>query len=277
MRLKHITFTGIDAKTDIQDLIDIQREFPIAEFGVLTSYHWNENGNRYLNPAFLSNLYAGNGELNLALHVCGSAAHDAVCGYWNRINHHLNDRLPLFNRVQLNVSGRKDNPPRLASCRTRHTEVIIQQRDIHNLGLFESSKWVGNVSVLLDASGGRGIDTPIEVLPNAGENFKVGYAGGINPDNVADKLSFLMENSQVGDFWIDMESGVRTDDWFDLAKVRTVLEICEPIIKKYSFGCSPLTDEQLAQHSMECLQEDDLPGLKTKKNASNTLQLTCSE
>ena len=31
MRLKHITFTGIDAKTDIQDLIDIQREFPIAE------------------------------------------------------------------------------------------------------------------------------------------------------------------------------------------------------------------------------------------------------
>ena len=78
MRLKHITFTGIDAKTDIQDLIDIQREFPIAEFGVLTSYHWNENGNRYLNPAFLSNLYAGNGELNLALHVCGSAAPTAA-------------------------------------------------------------------------------------------------------------------------------------------------------------------------------------------------------
>lgn len=76
MRLKHITFTGIDAKTDINALREIQREFLIAEFGVLTSYHWHENGNRYLNPAFMSNLYAGNCELNLALHICGSAAHD---------------------------------------------------------------------------------------------------------------------------------------------------------------------------------------------------------
>jgi hypothetical protein len=42
-----------------------------------------------------------------------------------------------------------------------------------------------------------------------------------------------MENEQVGDFWIDMESGVRTDDWFDIDKVRRVLEICEPIINKY--------------------------------------------
>ena len=82
MKLQHITFTGIDAKTDIKALTEIQQEFPIAEFGVLTSYHWYENGNRYLNPSFLSNLYAGNGKLNLALHVCGSAAHDAAEGMW---------------------------------------------------------------------------------------------------------------------------------------------------------------------------------------------------
>lgn len=30
------------------------------------------------------------------------------------------------------------------------------------------------------------------------------------------------------------KKGVRTDDWFDLGKVRKVLEICEPIIKDYS-------------------------------------------
>lgn len=28
-------------------------------------------------------------------------------------------------------------------------------------------------------------------------------------------------------------TGVRTDDWFDIDKVRRVLEICEPIINKY--------------------------------------------
>ena len=42
--------------TDISDLKEIQKEYPIAEFGVLTSYNWIDNGNRYLNPAFMSNL-----------------------------------------------------------------------------------------------------------------------------------------------------------------------------------------------------------------------------
>ena len=40
--LKHITFTGVDAMSDIKALQEILREFPLAEFGVLTSYHWNE-------------------------------------------------------------------------------------------------------------------------------------------------------------------------------------------------------------------------------------------
>lgn len=230
MKLKHITFTGIDAKTDINNLIEIQREFPIAEFGVLTSYHWNENGNRYLNPAFLSNLYAGNGKLNLALHVCGSMAHVAADGYWNKVNNHMFNTLGLFKRVQLNVANRTDNPYRLASTPNRHTEVIIQQKGIHDIEMFEHSKWM-NVSVLLDASGGQGIDTPIKVLPNAGKPFKVGYAGGFNPENVADKLHYLLTNDEVGDFWIDMESGVRTDDWFDTDKVRRVLAICKEVIR----------------------------------------------
>ena len=231
MRLRHITFTGIDAKTDVQDLIDIQREYPIAEFGVLTSYHWYENGNRYLNPAFLSNLYAGNGELNLALHVCGSAAHDAADGYWNNLDDHVFNTFGLFRRVQLNVANRTDNPYRLASTPNRHTEVIIQQKGIHDIEMFERSMWM-NVSVLLDASGGQGIDTPINVLPNADKPFKVGYAGGINPDNVADKLAYLIQHNEVGDFWIDMESGVRTDDWFDTDKVRRVLAICKEVMRE---------------------------------------------
>lgn len=237
MKLKHITFTGIDASTDVQELRAIQEQYPIAEFGVLTSYHWYENGNRYINPQFLCNLWGQ--ELNLALHVCGSAAHDAADGYWDAVNSHLIQCLGLFKRVQLNVANRKDNPYRLASTPDRNTEVIIQQKSVNDIKLFLRSRLElgGKVSVLLDASGGRGIDTPIEVLPTVSYNgnslFKVGYAGGINPDNVADKLAFLMENGQVGDFWIDMESGVRTDDWFDLDKVRKVLEICEPIINTY--------------------------------------------
>lgn len=237
MRLRHITFTGIDARTDLQELQAIQLQYPLAEFGVLTSYHWYENGNRYLDPHLLPNLY-GRG-LNLALHICGSAAHDAMDGFWNRINRHTVEYLyrGLFQRVQLNVANRSDNPDRLASvppnCRT---EVIIQQRP-GDAALFEHSLWVGretrpgNVSMLIDGSGGQGIDSPISIYQSV---EKIGYAGGISPENVADKLTYLFENVRNGEFWIDMESGVRTDDWFDLDKVRRVLETCKPFINEYS-------------------------------------------
>lgn len=233
MKLKHITFTGVDARTDVQMLRAIQEQHPIAEFGVLTSYHWYDNGNRYIDPRSLSKLW-GQG-LNLALHVCGSLASRAADGYWRDVDHLLVSCLGLFNRVQLNIANRTDNPYRLASTPTAHTEVIIQQKEARDIEFFERSKWM-NTSLLLDASGGQGIETPIDVLPNAGKTFKVGYAGGISPDNVADKLSYLLENENVGDFWIDMETGVRTNDWFDLEKVSRVLEICEPLIEKYKEG-----------------------------------------
>ena len=236
MRLRHITFTGIDARTDLQELQAIQLQYPLAEFGVLTSYHWYENTQRYLNPQFLPNLY-GRG-LNLALHICGSAAHDAIDGFWNRINNLTVKYLymRLFQRVQLNVANRSDNPARLASTPPNcHAEVIIQQRP-GDAALYEHSLWVGNVgrdqglvSMLIDGSGGQGIDCPVSIYPSS---QKIGYAGGINPDNVADKLTYLFENVNDGEFWIDMESGVRTDDWFDLDKVRRVLETCKPIIKE---------------------------------------------
>ena len=235
MRLQHITFTGIDAKTDIQDLIDIQHEYPIAEFGVLTSYHWYENGNRYLDPLIINDL-RGN-RLNLALHVCGSAAHDAAVGRWDLIDKLVWSNIDLFHRIQLNISNRKDNPEALERLpKVVEQEVIIQTRDALNTSIYdatiekfrEKDKFGRTFSMLLDASGGQGIDTPLKVLPSRG---KVGYAGGFSPDNVAEKLSFLLQNVRIGEFWIDMESGVRTDDWFDTTKVCRVLAVCKEVIK----------------------------------------------
>lgn len=238
MKLQHITFTGIDVKTDIKILTEIQQEFPIAEFGVLTSYHWYENGNRYLNPALVKNL-RGHG-LNLALHICGSAAHDAAVGDWKTVDDKLTKEfLTMFKRVQLNISNRKDNPAFCWIPSVIGQELIVQQRGGDDMALYEETvkHWTDRpyphrdiISVLLDASGGRGIDTPLKVLPTSG---KVGYAGGFNQGNVGEKLSFLLENTRMGEFWIDMESGVRTDDWFDLDKVVKVLEICSDVLKQY--------------------------------------------
>ena len=236
MKLKHITFTGIDAKTDLKVLQEIQEKYPIVEWGVLTSYHWYENGNRYLDPQIIDTLQ--DKDLHLSLHVCGSASHDASIGEWEKINKLTWQNLDLFKRVQLNISDRKDNPKFCQIPLVIGQELIVQQRASDDLPVYEATlkHWSENpcphcntISVLLDASGGRGIYTPLKVLPSSG---KVGYAGGLNPDNVGEKLSFLMSHVMMGEFWIDMESGVRTDDWFDVNKVVKVLEICQPIIEK---------------------------------------------
>ncbi len=232
MKLKHITFTGIDGRTNVEDLIKIQKQYPLAEFGVLTSYHWYENGNRYLDPKLIMLIAK---ELNLSFHVCGSAAHDATLGNWEKMDKLTFGMLHLFKRVQLNVSNRKDNPEYCMIPFVGGQELIVQQKGVNKVDLFKNTlkRWTtgichrNTISVLLDASGGQGIDTPIEVLQG---NYKVGYAGGINPDNVEEKLTCLLSSDAVGDFWIDMETGVRTDDWFDTNKVVDVLEKCYRII-----------------------------------------------
>jgi len=85
------------------------------------------------------------------------------------------------------------------------------------------------MSYLIDYSGGRGIESPLEVVNVPGVH--VGYAGGIGPGNVGQKLRGLLTYPSDGEFWIDMETRVRTDEKFDLDKVEQVLKICDHILK----------------------------------------------
>ena len=108
-------------------------------------------------------------------------------------------------------------------------EVIIQMSSTEIFQQFLKGKLPKCASYLLDASGGRGINTPIEIVNHPGVH--IGYAGGISQDNVKNKLRTLLEHDSDDVFWIDMESSVRTeDDWLDLDQVEHVLEICNNLL-----------------------------------------------
>ncbi len=235
MKLKHITFTGLDEHTDIDVLKSIKQKYPFVEFGVLMSKNWNTNGNRYPNPDIISRFT--NQGLDLSAHLCGSFAREAYAGNFNNIL----DKYPIFihqdfKRTQLNVAPYENIFETAGTLETTiRKEIIIQQRspsikDSHAFTRFELKNPNINVTLLVDPSGGRGIDEGLDIIAT---NYKTGYAGGINTDNVEDKLKHLMEMETVGDFWIDMESGVRTDDWFDVNKVIDIIEKCNDILKKY--------------------------------------------
>ena len=78
MKLSKVTFTGVDERTDVKRLVQLQKRFPFVEFGVLLSYDWQDNGNRFPDPLFLSVLR--DRELNLSAHFCGQAAIDVAVG-----------------------------------------------------------------------------------------------------------------------------------------------------------------------------------------------------
>lgn len=218
-KLKQITFTGIDGWTDVSELKMIQREYPMVEFGVLLSKNWRENGMRYYNPDALGRLdYEG---LNLSCHLCGEIAREAVRNNFNPVIDLCKGKFDIFKRCQLNIAGYTNNPEKLVlDVPDTLEEVVIQQKSVDDIGLWKSGLPNPKLSVLLDASGGRGIDTAIRVLDTP---LKVGYAGGISVENVVEKVRFLEYSPLVRQYWIDMESSVRTDDVFDVDKVWDVL------------------------------------------------------
>lgn len=216
--LKRVTFTGIDNKTKIEDLMLLKTTYPFIEFGILVSTKLsNKNtNNRYPHLTLLKRLKVQG--LNLSCHVCGSAARKIVLeNDWSEFEKLVGRDLDLFDRIQLNVSNLKNFHQDISFLTDK--EFIIQQGK--DFSLYEYYKHLPNVVGFQDNSGGLGkyngnwIET----------DCYFGYAGGININNVEEVISDLLifNNS---DFWIDMESSVRSNDWFDIQKCK---EICESI------------------------------------------------
>ena len=200
-----ITFTGADADTDPTSMEWLASHYPI-EWGLLFSPKRQGAEPRY--PSLEACKRFLGAPLRLAAHLCG--------GYSRSIMEGGHEELPLwlgrFGRVQVN-HGRPE-PARLRRFRDRSGApmVIMQWRS----DAFPAM-WPG-VDLLYDRSGGHGA-VPSAWPPHPG--YLVGYAGGLGPENVREALAAI---GAAGPYWIDMESGVRTDDRFDLAKCRSVCE-----------------------------------------------------
>ena len=200
---KKVSFTGIDNKTNIKRLLEIAEKYPNTEFGFLISEaNTNKNvNNRYPNLVLLQQLK--NKNINLALHVCGKLAREvAKTGSLESVKTFMGSYFDMFQRIQLNLVG---------------NTVTIPITDTYEL--YEQTP-TENIVYLSDKSGGHGEVTDFDFF----DKYQ-GFAGGLNPENILDRkadIDMLVDY----DYWLDMESGVRTDNWFDLNKVE---DICRKV------------------------------------------------
>lgn len=212
-----VTFTGLDEMTDLERVAEISQRWHV-EWGILFSEAKQGRDRRYPSEHWIRNsvpILMDDG-VRLAAHVCGAHSRKIMedC-----------EMIPLdftgFRRIQVNhgkptATGYETFARNLSLRRPNAPSVIVQCR-----GEFPADYR----QRLYDPSGGRG-ERQTEWPAHPGKDMLVGYAGGIDPDccvEVVQKISDATEKWQ-GHYWIDMDSGVRTDNWLDLDKCETVLQ-----------------------------------------------------
>lgn len=225
MQLKYTSITGADDAVDPQALLALSREFPFAEWAILL-LPAQEGMARFPSKDWIRKFSQLAQGLHTAMHLCDGALLGFIRGEAEILN-----LMSGFKRIQLNlkfgdVEGKYDPADLVRRVRENPQFQFIIQYGKDKQSLLPLLADVPNHAVLYDDSAGRGISPDSWEPPLAGHFC--GYAGGLNPANVAEQIEIIAKVAPGYTTWIDMETGVRTDDKFDLAKVRRVLEISKP-------------------------------------------------
>lgn len=232
MKLQYVTMTGADESVDPKALIELSKEFPFVEWGILIG---SQSGMRFPSVKWIENLLVASGEaperIHLSLHICGrwlrgiaagrSDLDSAICG------------IGAFDRCQLNWHGERQGnigeKILAAFCNFPFWEpqIIFQMDGVNDL-LWEPCGRKFFCGGLFDRSHGAGV-LP-DQWPQPLNEIQSGYAGGIGPDNIESELQRISAVTDFRPIWIDMETKIRSDDGgtFDLSKVRWCLEKAAP-------------------------------------------------
>ena len=223
MNINRVTITGPDDKTDLLELMEMSVEYPFVEWGILFSVA-KAGTNRYPSLERINELTQIHG-LKLSAHLCGWFSRSVV----EKKQFSIIDNLdPAFKRVQINYNFKykaADLGAFIQYARETPNRAIIFQYNQSNKSTIDAMPKVAlpsNIHFLYDSSGGYGKE--ISNIGNIiGENY-TGYAGGINPDNIAKICANITKLGNTADVWIDMETGARnTMDELDIDAVEELL------------------------------------------------------
>lgn len=225
-----LTLTGIDKSVPVSWIDEMQQKFVTPggvcglEFAFLQSPKAGQSP-RYILPEDIAKFTHFIAPTNLAFHLCGEYARMVHERRWDELCSIIDFR--TVNRVQVN-SIQDDEKAILTLMQfSAHIErsVVMQWRR-------PEFPFVGGLHLLQDRSGGTGqlpeewaSPDPLCAKPynyHRKGNTKIGYAGGLNPDNIVEQLAKIDRASKNKNFWVDCESGIRTDDLFDTDKAEAM-------------------------------------------------------
>ena len=229
--LKICTLTGIDEQTNLNDLVALSREFPFVEWAMLYSPDRAGKEVRYMSQKKLIEATEFLKEkASTALHLCGASVPDFVENIGQQ------DFTKQFDRIQLNFNMRRSKFT-FGQLQEAVNAFMSEKRPLitqHHSGNDHLSQAITGQyhHVLFDSSGGSG--KSVTEWPERFEKKFIGYAGGLGPETIEDDLKSIAHHAHHHNFWIDMESKIRTNDLLDIEKCHTVLSACEPFVHENS-------------------------------------------
>lgn len=232
MRINKVTITGADDDIEHTWLHVLTEKYSFVEWGILFSKS-RQGQHRYPTDKCINKFLSLD---NLSAHFCGWWAKEILENKDFDLITHLSSS---FKRVQLNYNFQKSTgwnlEPLIKYAQNNPNRAIVLQYNKSNswpLNYLMGSHLPENLHFLYDSSGGRG--THIKEVAKPFDNY-TGYSGGINIENIE---SIIGSISNFGDatyddrnVWIDMESGVRVDDKFNLFLAEDILTISSKYIK----------------------------------------------
>jgi hypothetical protein len=222
--IERVSLTGADDRTELSRLIDLTARYPRVEWALLYVPH-NEGAPRNPQRAWREAFFAHLADYS-AVHLCGALAFEQL----------LQGTLPAdileAPRLQLNINARKPDFSDeqvlevYARALALGPEIILQYHPqsaslIEGFALSTPQVDRERLHILMDASRGTGLTPQKWSQPERLDEFFVGYAGGIGPENIN---AVLQDVAALGrPCWVDMESGIRSDNQFDADKAEAVL------------------------------------------------------
>lgn len=220
--LRAIGFCGADDSTHPELLCLLSQKYDWIEWGILFRPDL-EGTPRYPSSEWIQRLdhvnKSNNSAMRLAAHLCKQRCQEVLDGDVAFAKQLVSMG---FRRAQVNATsanGVDVGPGNIQQCirglrstieAVPEIEWIIQLNDETNalwLGLSENPP--KNMSVLNDASCGKGVLVSTFPAPPADESISCGYAGGIGPDTLSGVLSLVQVAAVGRPVWVDMESSLR--------------------------------------------------------------------
>ena len=165
------------------------------------------------------------------MQIYGKAADCILRNCWTKLDYLTNWNAQYFKHVQLKIADQMLWFKCPEYIPENIKELTIQQQNFKTL--------IKNQPIKLQCPSPEIVDIFLEEANYETDYMsfiqmkglsKIGYNVDLGAVETAEALNTPLYNPQKAQFWIEIKNAVRTDGWFDLAKVERILYLCQGVI-----------------------------------------------